>query len=242
VWKNRFLTISIANGIAFRHFIKAILPKELSMPVPEQFGFYAILTDPLLGYERCTNILVDAGIAFVQLRIKDQQPSDTLPIALQMRKITLGSKTKFIINDFPDVAWACGADGVHIGQDDMNYEEARKIIGPDAIVGISTHSPEQTKAACALRPDYIGIGPVFPTPTKKIPDPVIKINGMKTMLATVTVPSVAIGGIDLKNLRQVLEAGAKNFCMVRQFTQSKEPLKVIDEMKRIYREYYPGVW
>lgn len=185
---------------------------------------------------------MDAGIAFVQLRIKDRPPSEILPIALRMRKITLGSDTRFIVNDFPEVARACGADGVHIGRDDMNYEETRKIIGPDAIVGISTHSPEQTKAACVLRPDYIGIGPVFPTPTKKIPDPVIDIEGMKTMLAAATVPSVAIGGIDVTNLRQVLEGGAKNFCMVRRFTQSKTPEKVIEEMKRIYREYYPGVW
>ena len=212
------------------------------MPIPEQFGFYAILTEPSLGYERCTNILVDAGVAIVQLRIKDQQPSEILPIALLMRKITLGSKTKFIINDFPDVAWACGADGVHIGQNDMTYEEAREIMEPDAIIGISTHSPDQTRAACALNPDYIGIGPVFPTPTKRIPDPVIGIEGMKTMLAAATVPSVAIGGIDLTNLRHVLEGGAKNFCMVRQFTQSKEPRKVIEEIKRIYGEYYPGVW
>ncbi len=212
------------------------------MPIPAQFGFYAILTNPLRGYEHCTEILVDAGIAFVQLRIKDTAPTDILPVAVMMRKITLGSSTRLIINDSPDIAWACGADGVHIGQEDMQYDAARKIVGPDAVVGISTHSPDQTKAACRLCPDYIGVGPVFPTPTKMNPDPVIGIDGMKSMLAAATVPAVAIGGIDLTNLRRVLDAGAKNFCMVRQFTQSKNPEKVIREIRRVYAEFYPGVW
>ncbi len=212
------------------------------MLVPEKFGFYAILTEPLLGYEMCTNILVDSGVAFVQLRIKGRQPSDILPIALMMRKITLGTATRFIVNDSPEIAWACGADGVHIGQQDIGYNEARSIVGPKAIVGISTHSVGQTRAACTFKPDYIGIGPVFPTPTKKIPDPVIGIDGMRAMLDEATVPAVAIGGIDLTNLRLVLEGGARNFCMVRQVNQSREPKKVIEEIRRIYSEYYPGVW
>ncbi|MBN1307500.1 MAG: thiamine phosphate synthase [Chitinispirillaceae bacterium] len=212
------------------------------MPLPQQFGFYAILTDPLIGYEHCTKLLVEAEVAFVQLRIKNLRHTDIIPIALRMRKTTLGSNTRFIINDSPDLAWACGADGVHIGQDDMNYDEARSIVGPASVVGISTHSLQQTRDACSRPADYIGVGPVFPTPTKANPDPVIGIDGMKTMLAAATVPAVAIGGIDLKNLRRVLDAGAINFCMVRQLTQSKAPEKVIDEIRRIYREYYPGVW
>ncbi|MBN1576720.1 MAG: thiamine phosphate synthase [Chitinispirillaceae bacterium] len=212
------------------------------MPIPLQFGFYAILTDPVLGYERCTKILVDTGVAFVQLRIKGKAPSDILPIALMMRKTTLGGNTRLIINDSPDIAWACGADGVHLGQDDMRYDDARRIVGPEAIIGLSTHSLQQTENACSLAPDYIGVGPVFPTPTKATPDPVIGIDGMKTMLAAATVPAAAIGGIDLTNLRRVLDAGAKNFCMVRQFTQSRTPEKVIDELRRVYGEYYPGVW
>lgn len=205
------------------------------MPVKAHFGFYAILTAPLRGYEYCTKVLVDAEVPFVQLRMKDVSPGDILPTAQLMRRITLDSNTKFIVNDYPELARDCGADGVHIGQDDMPIHVVRRIVGPDAIIGLSTHSPDQTKAACALGPDYIGIGPVFPTPTKRNPDPVIGIDGMRRMLAAATVPAVVIGGIDLSNVQQVLDAGAKNFCMVRQFTQSEEPEKTVAEILRLSR-------
>lgn len=204
------------------------------------FGFYAILTDPLTGYEKCTEILVDYGIKFVQLRIKNETDDQVRRIAEILIKKTENSETKLIINDYANIAYECGAHGVHLGQNDMPFTDARKLLGPNAIIGLSTHSPEQTSQACALGPDYIGVGPVYPTPTKKIPDPVIGIEGMKKMISISWVPSVAIGGIDLTNLRAVLEAGAKNFCMVRQFTQSTDPQKVLKETLKIYREYYPG--
>lgn len=204
------------------------------------FGFYAILTDPLTGYEKCTEILVDYGIKFVQLRIKNETDDQVRRIAEILIKKTENTETKLIINDYANIAYECGAHGVHLGQNDMPFTDARNLLGPNAIIGLSTHSPEQTSQACALGPDYIGVGPVYPTPTKKIPDPVIGIEGMKKMISISWVPSVAIGGIDLTNLRAVLEAGAKNFCMVRQFTQSTDPQKVLKETLKIYREYYPG--
>jgi len=204
------------------------------------FGFYAILTDPLTGYEKCTEILVDYGIKFVQLRIKNETDDQVRRIAEILIKKTENTETKLIINDYANIAYECGAHGVHLGQNDMPFTDARKLLGPNAIIGLSTHSPEQTSQACALGPDYIGVGPVYPTPTKKIPDPVIGIEGMKKMVSISWVPSVAIGGINLANLRAVLEAGAKNFCMVRQFTQSTDPQKVLKETLKIYREYYPG--
>ena len=110
-------------------------------------------------------------------------------------------------------------------------------MGPHAVIGLSTHSPEQTIAACIMRPDYIGIGPVYPTPTKEKADPVIGITGLQTMLSAATVPAVAIGGIDLSNLREVLEAGAQNFCMMRQLMQAEHPEKVLREVEKIRNEY-----
>lgn len=210
------------------------------MSLPDRFGFYAILTNPVKGYEYCTNVLVDAGVAVVQLRIKDSSPDIILPVAEKMRKITLGSSTRLIINDYPEVALQCDADGVHIGQDDMEYISVRKLLGPDKIIGISTHSLEQTSAACVLSPDYVGMGPVYTTPTKKIPDPVIGLEGLKKMLSAATIPGVAIGGIDLERLPAILETGAVNFCMVRQFTQSEEPDKVIGTIRSLYSRYYPA--
>ncbi|MBD3346314.1 MAG: thiamine phosphate synthase [Chitinivibrionales bacterium] len=203
------------------------------MNINNNFGFYAVLTDPLHGYERLTELLVEHRVPYVQLRIKESAEELVKRTARAMKKITANSSTRLIINDYPHIAAEIGADGVHIGQNDLPYEKTREIVGPDAIIGISTHSPEQTKNACALNPDYIGVGPVFATPTKKNPDPVIGIQGMKTMLDIATVPAVAIGGINLANLSEILNAGARNFCMVRQLTQAKNPTDILLKMNEI---------
>lgn len=196
-----------------------------------------MLTDPVKGYDYLTSLLVDHGAAFVQLRMKDAPKELIADTALRMRKITNGTGTRLIINDDPHIAAEVGADGVHIGQGDMPYRQVREIVGDDMIVGISTHNPRQTREACLHQPDYIGIGPVWATPTKKIADPAIGIEGMKEMLAASTVPGVCIGGIDLTNLPLVLEAGAKNFCMVRQLTQSENPGRVLKEIARICGQF-----
>jgi thiamine-phosphate pyrophosphorylase len=205
--------------------------------LPPRFGFYSVLTDPLKGYDYMTELLVDNGIPFVQLRMKDAPEEAVIDTALRLRKITAGTDTRLIINDNPRIAVAAGADGVHIGQSDMPYEQAREIAGDDMIIGISTHNTQQATDACLKQPDDIGAGPVFPTPTKKIPDPAIGLDGMKEILKISTVPAVCIGGIDLTNLSQILEAGAKNFCMVRQFTQSENPGQVLKEILRVYNQY-----
>jgi thiamine-phosphate pyrophosphorylase len=207
--------------------------------VQQRFGFYAILTDPLKGYVETTKILVDNGIKLVQLRMKYRSEEEVLKVAYSMREITEGSSTKLIINDFPRITRQCGAEGVHLGQTDMAYDAVREITGSEKIIGLSTHSPEQVIAACKLRPDYIGVGPVYTTPTKENPDPVIGIDTMKAMLSLATVPAVAIGGIDFSNIRTVLEAGAQNFSMVRQFTKSDDPEKTLKEILKIYNDYYP---
>jgi thiamine-phosphate pyrophosphorylase len=210
---------------------------EKDMKIPLEFGFYAILTDPVQGYEYCTKLLVDYEIAFVQLRMKDRPEDLILKTARAMRKITQGTKTRLIINDNPAIAKTIGADGVHVGQNDMAYDEARNIVGEEAVVGLSTHSVPQMQDACGFKPDYVGVGPVYATPTKKNPDPMIGIDGMKEMLAQATVPAVAIGGITLDNLPQVLEGGAKNFCMVRPITTAQEPEQVLRKILKVYRDF-----
>jgi thiamine-phosphate pyrophosphorylase len=212
---------------------------KTAMKIPETFGLYGILTDPVKGYEYTAELFVDYRIAFIQLRMKKEPENVIRKTAQRLRLITESSVSKLIINDYPDIAADAGAGGVHLGQEDMPYEKARSIVGPDSVIGISTHSPDQTLKVCTLKPDYVGIGPVFITPTKKKPDPVIGIDGMKAMLATATVPAVVIGGIDLANLRNVLDAGAKNFCMVRQLMLSENPEKPLKEALKIYREYCP---
>jgi len=198
----------------------------------DSFGFYSVLTDPLKGYASLTSLLVDYGVSAVQLRMKGAPREIVADTALQMRKITEGTDTLLIINDDPQIAAEVGADGVHIGQGDMPYNDVRAIVGDDMLIGVSTHNLQQTINACQLPADYIGVGPVFATPTKKIPDPVIGIDGMREMVSASTVPAVAIGGIKLENLPRVLAAGAKNFCMVRQLTQSENPKSVLEEIMK----------
>jgi thiamine-phosphate pyrophosphorylase len=206
--------------------------------IPSFFGFYAVLTDPVKGYDYCTRLFVDYEIAFVQLRMKDVPRSAVIETARKMRKITRGTVTRFIVNDNPEIARDVGADGVHLGQGDMSLCEAQKNVGKDAIIGLSTHSVQQVKNACELAPDYVGMGPVYSTPTKKSPDPVIGLAGLTEMLDQSTVPGVAIGGITLENLPLVLEAGARNFCMVRPLTTASDPEKVLKTILRIHKPFF----
>ncbi|HMD69609.1 MAG TPA: thiamine phosphate synthase, partial [Chitinivibrionales bacterium] len=131
------------------------------MVIPTSFGFYGILTDPVRGYEYCTKLFVDYEIAFVQLRMKDAPRDAVVETARAMREITCGTATRLIVNDDPDIARETGADGVHLGQSDMPYADARRIVGENAIIGLSTHSVAQMRAACGHAPGYAGMGPVY---------------------------------------------------------------------------------
>ena len=133
--------------------------------------------------------------------------------AVKIRKLTLKHKVTFIVNDFIDIAMAVNADGVHLGQEDMPVEEARKIMGRNRIIGISTHNLKQAVEAQESGADYIGFGPMFHTGTKDAGHP----KGTKKLRAIkkyVKVPVVAIGGITLENVNEVLEAGADAVAVV----------------------------
>jgi thiamine-phosphate pyrophosphorylase len=176
-------------------------------------------------------------VAFLQLRMKDTAEGEVLRMARVLRGITRGTATRLIVNDFPRVAAEVGADGAHVGQGDTPYEQARAVVGPGAIVGLSTHNPEQTRAACALGADYIGVGPVYATPTKKIPDPPLGLDGMAEMLSVATVPAVVLGGITAETLPGVLRAGARNFAMVRPLNQARDPEAVLKRILDTYGEF-----
>ena len=139
------------------------------------FGLYLVMTNPVVGYERCCEAAVKAGVGIVQLRMKDAPRGEILSVARALRAITAGTKTLFIVNDDPSIAAEAEADGVHVGQTDMPVAEVRSKYPTLGVVGKSTHSLEQAVAAMDERPDYIGVGPVWATPTKKIPDPTLGV-------------------------------------------------------------------
>jgi thiamine-phosphate pyrophosphorylase len=205
---------------------------EVSAIVEDGFGFYGILTDPVVGYERLATLMVERDVRFIQLRMKETSKERVLAMAKRLRPLIAGP-CRLIINDDPEVAAEAGADGVHLGQDDMPIEKARELLGPEAIIGVSTHSPGQVEEACRKSPSYIGVGPVYPPQSKKEPDPVIGIEGMKEMLELATVPAVAIGGIRAANLAEVLTAGAKNFTAVEYINRSSNPARALDSLLRI---------
>ena len=191
------------------------------------FGLYLVMTNPVAGYERCCEAAVRAGVKMVQLRMKDAPRDAVVSMARGLMAIVRGSETRLIVNDDPGIAAEAGADGVHVGQTDMAVHEVRRMYPSLGIVGLSTHSLAQAEAAIPLAPDYIGVGPVFKTPTKKIPDPTLGLETAGRMIASVPFPAVAIGGIDLGNVADVIAAGARNYAVVRAVCSAEDPYAAI---------------
>ena len=174
--------------------------------------------------------LLDAALAggadLVQLRDKEADDERLTAAAPVFRAAADSHDALFVINDRPDLVAACAADGVHVGQDDMPVADARRLAGADAIVGLSTHSPEQLEAALAAagegRPDYVSVGPVWETPTKA-GRPAAGLAYVEHAAAHADLPWFAIGGIDPGNLATVIEAGARRVVVVRAIRDADDP-------------------
>lgn len=174
---------------------------------------------------------IEGGVDIIQLREKNENETGILKLAKEIKQMISGSEALFIINDRVDLALACDADGVHLGQDDFPVSEARKIIPEGFIIGLSTHSPEQGKIALNTGADYFGVGPVFPTPTK----PDYKAAGLEYVSWAKdnlkNIPWFAIGGIDEGNINKVISAGAERIAVVRAIMNSKDPKAVTENLK-----------
>ncbi len=174
-------------------------------------GFYGI-ADPGPAGNCCpiriAEALISAGCPIIQLRMKDAGADNFLRTATVIRNLTRATGVALVINDRIDIALMCQADGVHLGQDDIPVEEARQLLGRDAIIGLSTHNIEQVKYALQQRPDYLGFGPVFPSLTKP---GVLEERGLSKLQEAVRVagglPIVAIGGINMNNIGAILATG-----------------------------------
>lgn len=195
------------------------------------FGLYLVMTNPVVGYARCAEAAVRAGVKIVQLRMKHVPRADIVRVAHDVRSVTAGTDTLFIVNDDPSIAEEVGADGVHVGQGDMPPAEVRLRHPGLGIVGLSTHNPAQVAASRTEPVDYIGVGPVYATPTKDIPDPTLGLDVMSAMIAAAAHPAVAIGGIDAACLPDVIAAGARNFAVVRAVCGSEDPYSAIMRLK-----------
>ena len=152
--------------------------------------------------------------------------------------MTSQSDALFIVNNRPDIAKLSDADGVHLGQDDMPVQEARKILGEGKLIGVSTHSLEQARKAVADGADYIGVGPVYPTQTKKnVVAPVTLSYVKEAVAASLPIPFFAIGGIKLHNAEEVLQAGARRLAVVTGIVGALKVAKVTVEFKELILKY-----
>jgi len=182
-------------------------------------GFYAIIDagvlakrDIDLGYFART--VRDAGVQLVQYRDKDAAPQTILRNAEIICDIFAGSGSLLIMNDRADLAFLAGWDGIHVGQSDLSPGDARKVVGPERWIGVSTHTEEQVRLAELSCADYVAVGPVFATGTKLDAEPVIGLAGVTLARGLTAKPLVAIGGVTRTNARSVIEAGADSVAVI----------------------------
>lgn len=175
---------------------------------------------------------VQGGVAYVQLREKELSTRDFVEEAIAVKKLLTPSHVPLIINDRIDVALACGADGIHIGQEDMPYATARRLMGEKAIIGLSVETWADVEAAEALAVAYIGVSPVFATPTKTDTKEPWGLEGLKKIKSFSRHPLVAIGGINETNAREVVAAGADCLAVVSAICSADDPVvatrKILD--------------
>jgi thiamine-phosphate pyrophosphorylase len=186
----------------------------------------------LAGMLAAAEELANAGCTLLQYRNKSGNARQMLDEARQLRA-RLGTKVRLIMNDRADLCLAAGFDGLHVGQDDLSPESARRIIGPERWLGVSTHNPAQLAEADRTSADYVAIGPVFATSSKANPDPVVGLEGVRRARESTRKPLVAIGGITRANARSVIDAGADSVAVISDLI--RDPRKSAEEFLAILR-------
>jgi len=180
------------------------------------------------------------GADIVQLREKELGRAEIERAAETFRRVADTYSALFILNDDPDLARGCDADGVHVGQDDVAAEEARALLGPEAIIGLSTHSEEQIAASAGRPVDYISVGPIWETPTKA-GRAAVGLGLVTHAAAQAPHPFFAIGGIDPDNAEQVVRAGAERLCAVRAIRDAADPAAAASALRQAFHAGERGV-
>jgi len=186
---------------------------------------YVILDAALItSSERdCALNLAEAGVRLLQYRNKSAPARQYLESSRKLAEVLLPQGVTFFVNDRPDVAFLAGATGVHVGQDDLDVEQARQVVGRDKLIGVSTHNLQQFEHAAASSADYIALGPIFSTSSKANPDPVVGLDLLRRVRALTGKPVVAIGGISLERVAAVIEAGADSVAVISGILGAPDP-------------------
>jgi thiamine-phosphate pyrophosphorylase len=182
-------------------------------------------------FRRLVEAIASAGVDVLQLRDKHLADRERLARARWLREVTAEAGTLFIMNDRPDLAVLAEADGVHVGQEELTVQDVRMIVGPDLHVGVSTHSLEQAQRAVQDGADYIGVGPVFPSATKRFAHfPGLEL--LRAVQAEISLPAFAIGGIDADNLAAVLATGVARVAIRGAIAEADDPAAVVRVVRR----------
>lgn len=166
--------------------------------------------------------MLDAGIRLIQYREKTKKMGEKYKECLAIREMTREAGAAFIVNDDIDLAILCDADGVHVGQEDMPVAAVRKLVGEDMAIGLSTHSPEQARAAVAAGADYIGVGPIYSTATKEDVCAPVGLEYLDWVAGNIAIPFVAIGGIKEHNIAEVARHGARCVALVTEIVGARD--------------------
>ena len=188
---------------------------------------YVILDPALLTIPEtdCAQLLAAAGVRLVQYRNKQASARELFECSKRLASLLVPQEVTFVVNDRADVARAVEASGVHVGQEDLEPEDARLVIGREKLLGVSAHNEEQFAKAAATSTDYVAIGPVFPTYSKSNPDPVVGLEMIRRVRALTDKPIVAIGGITLDRAAKVVRAGADAVAVISDILRAPDPGK-----------------
>lgn len=207
-------------------------------------GLYIILDPSVCPGRSLRDVLTQsaaAGAGIFQYRNKTAAMKEAYAEALVLRKTAAEAGVIFIVNDRCDLALAVDADGVHLGQDDLVYADARRLLGPEKLIGLSTHNADQVKEAARLKPDYIGFGPIFTPGSKEDHDPVVGLEGLRQVRPLTTVPLFAIGGIQLDHVGDVMRAGANGVAVISAILRAPDTGHVVrDFLMRMPRPASPA--
>lgn len=205
--------------------------KETQLKMADKKLYLVTNSDKFNSDDEFLNAIASAlegGVDVLQLREKNMPAKKIVEIGAKIKQLCAQYDTTFIINDRIDIALILEADGVHLGQDDLNVQSAREILGSDAIIGVSTHAPEQALKAVEDGADYIGVGPIFETPTKA-GRKAVGLKYAKWAAENINIPAFAIGGIDLNNVQEVLSTGIKKIAVVRAIINANSPKEQVQK-------------
>lgn len=215
-----------------------MVPSSVPLALPRAPFLYAILDASLAGSRSLTEwarLLAGAERAAVlQWRFKGLSDAAALDGARELRAATREAGVLFFINDRPDLARMVAADGVHVGQEDLDPADVRRLL-PGALIGVSTHNPRQFEAALESPADYIAVGPVFGTASKASPDPVVGVDFVSWASSRTDRPIVAIGGLNAANAPSVVRAGARGLAVISELMKAEDPGETARGLARVIR-------